>query len=135
MSASIRWLFLLPAMAAAACLAFGGMTLVVNIVSWINIVPQNDRISLVLANFTINFAAAWAAVAAGWSVAPAKTRTVCIAIGAVAVVFALLTLAFGVEFRESLRMSMGWHVWSTVAWLAGTVFGVVQTGALRAASE
>ena len=92
-----------------------GITLVWNLVATINIVPQNDFISVGLANFGINAVAAGLGVVAGSHLAPSmRTRTAWV-LATLTVLFALVTLAYGAQFRASTSMSLGWHIWSTFA--------------------
>lgn len=123
-----KWLLVLPAFIAVTIVGWIGLTLVWNLVATINIVPQNDFISLGLANFGINAIASGAGVMAGVRLAPTMQQQTAITLATLTILFALAMLTFGAGFRASTSMSLGWHIWSTLAWVVGGVAAAVQSG-------
>ena len=125
MSATTRWLLVLPAAIATTVACFLLFTLGWNLTSTISIVPQSDLISLGLANFSINAFSAGLGVLAAASVAPSSRRRAAIGVAGLYLLLAAGLLIWGVSARDTLRMSLGWHIWGTVAWAVGTVAGVI----------
>ena len=121
-----KWLLVLPAAIAATVASWIALTIVWNLVATVNIVPQNDFISVGLANFGINALASGLGVVAGVHLAPTMQRQTAIVLAVLTVLFALTTLVFGAKFRTSASMSLGWHIWSTLAWAVGGVAAAIQ---------
>jgi multidrug transporter EmrE-like cation transporter len=46
-------------------------------------------------------------------------------LGSLFVVIAVAMIIYGVTARDSLRMSLGWHIWSTIGWIVGSIGGVL----------
>ena len=126
MNNATKWFLVLPASIGATVAGWVAITLVWNLVVAINIVPQNDLIRLGLANFGINAISAWLGVVAGSQLAPSMRPQTALVLAAVSVLFALAVLAYGGLFRTSVSMSVGWHIWGTIAWVSGAVAAVVQ---------
>jgi hypothetical protein len=119
-----KWALVVPVAVAATLAAWVGLTLVWNLTSAINVVPQGDVISIGLANFGINAFAAGIGVLAGAHRAPAMRRQTAVALAAATTLFAVATLAFGAQFRATASMSLAWHIWSTFAWVVGAAAAV-----------
>ena len=120
MSKTIKWILVAPVATWVA------LTLVWNLVASINIVPQNDLISLGLANFGINAIAPFAGIVVGSRMAPSSQQRTAAASSVALVAFAIALLAIGAQFRGALSMSFGWHIWSTFAWVVGAVAAAMQ---------
>jgi hypothetical protein len=125
MSNTLRWVLVAPATIAATVGAFIGLTIVWNIVRLLNIVPQGGLIDLAFANAAVNALAAAAGVFAGARLAPRGAATVAVVTATILVLLAIVTLMLGSAFRAQVSMSIGWHVFSSVAWAAGAVGAAV----------
>ena len=130
MNNTVKWVLVIPASMAATIMGWICLTLVWNITATINIVPQNDLISLGLASFGINAGAAALGIVAGTYLAPAMRARTALVLATVTVFFALsmLVLFFVATLRYDVQLSMspGWMIWSTFAWVAGAVAVAVQ---------
>lgn len=126
MNPTARWLLVLPVALAATAVSWILLTLAWNITSTVNIVPQLDTISVGLANFGINAISAGLGVLAGTRMAPHHWSRTSIVLGAVYLKIAFVAIAYGVSARERISMSLGWHIWSTIAWVIGTIGGVLK---------
>lgn len=116
---TLRWILVAPATLVATVGAYIILTLVWNLVRAINIVPQDGFIDLGLANLSINGLAAVAGVFVGARTAPCYRQITAIVMAALLVLLAVVTIALGSAFRANLSMSFGWHVFSSIAWIAG----------------
>ena len=125
MNQTLRWLLLVPVLFAASAVSFALLTLIWNVVANVNIVSQNDVISLGLANFGINAFSAAAGVAAGSAVVPSNKSKAASAAATMSVVVALALLVWAFARSSPLIMSLGWHVWCTVGWLVGAVWAAM----------
>ena len=110
---------MVPVALVATVTAWVGLTLVWNLTSAINIVPQGDVVSVGLANFGINAFAAGIGVFAGANLAPVARKQTAVVLAVATILFAVAMLAFGAQFRATASMSFGWHIWSTFAWVVG----------------
>lgn len=122
MHKAVRWILVAPAAVGAATLAFVALTLVWNLVRAVNIVPQDGLIDLALASAGINGVAAAAGVIAGARVAPRAPQWTAIVVAGVFVLIAILLLLLTNVIRPHLHISFGWHVFSSLAWIAGAVY-------------
>jgi len=87
--------------------------------------PQIYPIVFAIGSAITYAAAAGSGVLAGYLTAPTRQKQAAVAVAALSVLFALTMLAFSVQLRDSLSMSIGLHIWNTVAWIAGAVAAVV----------
>lgn len=126
MGNSIRWILVLPVAIATSVLCYIIFTLVWNITSSINIVPQSDLLSLGLANFGINAFSAGLGLYAGANLGPVNRKyRAAIGVASVYIIAATGLLILGFSSREKLHMSLGWHIWGTIAWVVGVGAGLV----------
>lgn len=125
MNKSIKWLLVVPAAVLAIVATWVALTLAWNLVSLINIVPQNDLISLGLAGFGINAIAPYAGIVVSSRLAPTSQQLTAVVLAVILIGFAIATLAFGLQFRILTSMSFGWHLWSTFAWVVGSIAAAV----------
>jgi len=106
-------------------LAWVGLTLLWNLTSSVNIVRQDDLISVALASFGINATAAGLGVVAGTLVAPSMRAKVAWALAGGSTLLAIWALG---AFAARSSMHWGWHVWGTFAWVVGAAVAAVQMG-------
>ena len=118
---TLRWILVAPATLGATVGVYIILTVVWNLVRAINIVPQDGIIDLGLGNLGINGFAAAVGVFAGARTAPYYRRLTAIVVAALLILLALVTIAVGSAFRANLSMSFGWHVFSSMAWIAGAI--------------
>lgn len=118
---TLRWILVVPATLAATAGAYFGLVLVWNLVRVINIVPQDGLVDLALANLGVNGASSAAGVLAGTKTAPRHRRAAAIMVAILLGAVGLASLLVGAAFRDSLRMSLGWHVFSSIAWVVGAI--------------
>lgn len=122
---ALRWILVAPAAVGATIIGFALMTLSWNVVRTLNIVPQEGILDLAMGNAWVNGTAAALGVVAGTHVAPGRSRSTSIVLAAVFALFAVLTLVVGNAFRDGTGMSLGWHVFSAIAWIAGAAIAAV----------
>jgi hypothetical protein len=137
MNPALRWILLVPAALAGAAAAYVGGVLVWNVVRLVNIMPQESFIDLAFAAVGINGAAGAAGVFAGAAVAPNGKAGAAVMMAALFALLALVSLAIGASVRESLKLSLAWHVASSVAWIGGAAAAAihVRSTAARASSS
>jgi hypothetical protein len=119
MQKAVRWILVAPAAVGAAMLAFVALTLVWNVVRLVNIVPQDGLIDLALSSAGINAIASAAGVIAGAHVAPGARERTAITLAGVFMLIAILLMALANVIRPHLHISLGWYVFSSLAWIIG----------------
>lgn len=125
MKRNMLWILALPVALATTAFAWVLLAFFSNLNDAVNIVSQSDTISVAMANFGINSISAGLGIVAGAAIAPGSRSKVAFGLGLLYVVLAAATMAYGITMRDRLNISLGWHAWSTVAWVVGTVFGTL----------
>lgn len=121
----LRWALVLPVALAASGISWAILAFVWRLTDAVNIVSQSDTISIALVNFGINSISSGLGILAGAEAAPNVRPKAAVVLGAVYVGTAVATLVFGAGMRDTLHMSLGWHLWSTAACVLGSVIGTL----------